>query len=79
MRLVRVTALFCQGIGGHSVNYVTQMKTVTYNYATFVMAVIIFMESRYLICRQRWRSICAIATPSAPDGTPATTVRKTGY
>lgn len=44
MRLVRVTALFCQGIREHSVNYVTSMKTVTYNSATFVMAVIILRD-----------------------------------
>ncbi|GEM_PF-1500440 len=41
MRDWRVTALFCQGIGLSYVNYVTQMKTVTYNYATFVMDIII--------------------------------------
>ncbi len=44
MRLVRVTALFCQGLWGCSVNYVTRMKTVTYNSATFVMAVIILPD-----------------------------------
>ncbi|ELP23486.1 hypothetical protein F385_3420 [Pantoea agglomerans 299R] len=34
-------ALFCQGREASSVNCVTSMKTVTYNSATFVMAVII--------------------------------------
>jgi hypothetical protein len=41
MRDERVTALFCQGILLSCVNYVTQMKTVTYKSATFVMNIII--------------------------------------
>lgn len=41
MRDKRVTALFCQGIWNDYVNYVTSMKTVTYNSATFVMNIII--------------------------------------
>jgi len=34
-------ALFWQARRGSSVNYVTLMKTVTYNYVTFVMNIII--------------------------------------
>ncbi len=41
MRDKRVTALFCQGMWTHYVNYVTRMKTVTYKSVTFVMNIII--------------------------------------
>ncbi|MBP2198404.1 hypothetical protein JOJ88_003840 [Pantoea cypripedii] len=55
MRLVRVTALFCQGLWGCSVNYVTRMKTVTYNSATFVMAVIILPDRVTRFTRRQCR------------------------
>lgn len=52
MRDKRVTALFWQGTGNDYVNYVTPMKAVTYNSATFVMNIIIWCRKKLWFFRR---------------------------